>query len=1346
MSSSSRSAWAVLRIATHNARGLCSPGHAREAAAAWRALGFDIVCLQETRWAAASATAAAATAAVTAAGWTLYTAAALHGSDGRPFAGVAIAIRSALLRTNGGPLAVVSSASTDDRVAGRLVHVALDWRGHHLHVASVYLPSGDYPAQRAAVTGVLGPLAAAQHAAGRTCAWGSDFNFCDAPTIDRLRPEAVTPLNEAPVARAWASSLGSHLVDAFRALHPGRRLFSHFQGGGAARLDRVYVSGSLLPAVCRARAAEAPCGDGPAGPAALLGFARSDHRPVFIDVVHRQPVVFDAPMRRVRLDFRRSDPHWQAYCQHMESMAAAAPSAPLALLQWWPSFKRSAAVAAHAANRAFRAAARDASVTVAVDNLRSLYDAAERGVAGAAANVAAAGARLMEAAAADSSARQLCERREWVHGREYPRPGLTRCLQPPRSVTYVAALRTPAGGLAASPPALAEVAARHWAGVSAAPVVDAAARAAVLHALDATGAPALSAAAAAGSGINAAGVDDAEVLAAMRHMQSGKSPGLDGIPVELYRHCGEIMAPLLSRLFSAAWQCNVLPRGFLEGLIAILPKAGESIDPADYRPITLLGTDYRIFAKVLANRVRHAMPGVIDREQTAFLPDRRIGENVMCLQLLPIELQAEGRGALIAFCDFCKAYDTLDRDFLFAVMAKLGFDGPFLGIVRLLLSHTFSRARVNGCLSESYELSAGVRQGCPLAPFLYLFMGQALQRWLRHCGFGVALPLGSGRLTALQYADDTEVLLSGVHDVPAFVRAMEVFAAASGQRLNLRKTKLLPIGALLAAGLPATVAGLPIVSSAPALGFTFHAGVRPPATEWEARLDLVRGCYARAAAIGLSAMGRGLASASYGVSHLLYHAEFLDVPATVMEQLQRATRELILDGGVRRNADGSVHGARLFRVPGPLLAGSPKVGGWGALPLAEHLVARRAWWAGQLVAPGVAATPWLRLARARLQHFDGSDEALRVLPAPLKRVLLALQRLPPPHCVVPNGQPAHQQAALAQAAAAAPLPWLLGEVWSARDGVGQPLRCSGVRTVGALSMQLNALRAGGAAAVPTLLPLVATCERAAAALPPGWLAMAAQQAATGDGSRPPAAWGPAFSLTAAWVVQQPGGPGLTVRPWQLSVRVATQLQLGHTATLRQQRFLEFAVAAGSSAGAQEVATLFRAIWQLPCDNLAKEVMWALVYDAIPLPARLAGRAASQQCACGSPCPGRQHCFWSCPIAQHVVAEVARCLPAGTQLGQEHLWLARPPQGQLAGPWRVVALAALTAMEHVRRSVVVRRSTLPSLSVAGLSRRAAASFWQSIAAFCALDLAPPSWRGQTAFWSMQGGRLRPRVLC
>jgi hypothetical protein len=129
--------------------------------------------------------------------------------------------------------------------------------------------------------------------------------------------------------------------------------------------------------------------------------------------------------------------------------------------------------------------------------------------------------------------------------------------------------------------------------------------------------------------------------------------------------------------------------------------------------------------------------------------------------------------------------------------------------------------------------------------------------------------------------------------------------------------------------------------------------------------------------------------------------------------------------------------------------------------------------------------------------------------------------------------------------------------------------------------------------------------------------------------------------------------------------------------------------APSSPLAELLAALSR-LWRLPWENGRKEAFWRLVYNALPTAERL---HRDQPCHCGAAeqRPGRQHHFWACPVARSVVGQIeaARAVaaapaPPPAPIGQEHLWLARPPSGMHDGVWGVVCLAAVEAMAHGMR--------------------------------------------------------------
>ncbi|KAG1677833.1 hypothetical protein FOA52_008597 [Chlamydomonas sp. UWO 241] len=234
-------------------------------------------------------------------------------------------------------------------------------------------------------------------------------------------------------------------------------------------------------------------------------------------------------------------------------------------------------------------------------------------------------------------------------------------------------------------------------------------------------------------------VTPAEVRAAATHSKPGTAPGPDGIPVDVWRKLGEPAFELLAAVFTAVGATGGTPPGFLDGVVASIYKAKNAADAANYRPLTMLGSDYRILAKVLATRWTPLLSALVGPEQTAFLAGRRISDNICLTQMLPGLLAANAAdgvgptGAALALLDFRKAYDTIDRGFLIAVMEAVGVGDGVLAWTRTILTHTYASAEVNGFISAPRKYAAGVRQGCPAAPALFLFLGHALACFLRTC-------------------------------------------------------------------------------------------------------------------------------------------------------------------------------------------------------------------------------------------------------------------------------------------------------------------------------------------------------------------------------------------------------------------------------------------------------------------------------------------------------------------------------------------------------------------------------------------------------------------------------------
>ena len=282
-----------------------------------------------------------------------------------------------------------------------------------------------------------------------------------------------------------------------------------------------------------------------------------------------------------------------------------------------------------------------------------------------------------------------------------------------------------------------------------------------------------------------------EVEEAMKQLPTGKSPGIDSIPAEFYQELWEDLESDIFNFVTESINQSFLAEELNVSKIALLPKSEDRIKIQNYRPISLLNTLYKIVAKVYANRMKPLLHNWILPSQTGFVPNRCILDNIF-LAFEAIAWTKENKQELsMLLLDFEKAYDRVNWTFLREVMAKMGFHNKWIEQVMSLNENAAAAVIVNGEISKTFRLQRSVRQGCPLAPYLFLLTVDVLGQMLQHPGCGVQglrLP-DRTMITNQMFADDTLLLLDGNRE--NLDRALSVinrFGAASGAKLNLHKS------------------------------------------------------------------------------------------------------------------------------------------------------------------------------------------------------------------------------------------------------------------------------------------------------------------------------------------------------------------------------------------------------------------------------------------------------------------------------------------------------------------------------------------------------------------------------
>ncbi|KAL3679635.1 hypothetical protein R1sor_022591 [Riccia sorocarpa] len=217
-----------------------------------------------------------------------------------------------------------------------------------------------------------------------------------------------------------------------------------------------------------------------------------------------------------------------------------------------------------------------------------------------------------------------------------------------------------------------------------------------------------------------------EVESIVKSLKRGKAPGLDGVKTDFLLECWDFVSDECVQMVVAFWEKKNLLCRDSQGCIKLLSKNKQRQWLKNWRPITLMNCTYKIISKLLANRLKPFLPFLVDSEQTGFVPGRRIEDNILTLRLADEWSKVSGDENLFIKLDFTKAFDRVSYTFLWHTLRAMGFSEVTIARIRGLMVGGSSKVLANHAFTKSFKIKRGVRQGCPLAPLLFVLSTQPL--------------------------------------------------------------------------------------------------------------------------------------------------------------------------------------------------------------------------------------------------------------------------------------------------------------------------------------------------------------------------------------------------------------------------------------------------------------------------------------------------------------------------------------------------------------------------------------------------------------------------------------------